>query len=168
MIKDQDFKEFKQIFRQEFQDTLNNVIWQVDKNVYEVFDRYQITNLRPGFQVSIHGHEVGVFNSSKTAVSWCVADKFKQYVLARDILTLDQKLANITNDINVRAAIADRSGRWEFRDPVGIKLETKIIRKKLLENQLAKCVNSAKYLQQRGFNNETARTGRSQPNKTSR
>jgi len=109
-----------------------------------------------------------VFNSSKTAVSWCIADKFRQLNLARDLLTLDQKLGNITNDISVRAAIADRSTRWEFRDPVGVKLETKIIRKKLLENQLSKCVDSAKYLQQRGFNNETARTGRSQPNKTSR
>ena len=38
------------------------------------------------------------------------------------------------------------------------KLETKIIHKKQLENQLAKCINWAKYIQQRGFNNETART----------
>jgi hypothetical protein len=38
----------------------------------------------------------------------------------------------------------------------------------MLENQLTKCVNWAKYIQQRGFDNETARTGRSQPNKTSR
>jgi hypothetical protein len=161
-------REFKQLFRQEFQDMLPNLIWQDTAGTYEVFDKYQIESLKPGFRVSIHGHEIGVFNSSKTAVSWCIADKFRQLNLARDLLTLDQKLGNITNDISVRAAIADRSTRWEFRDPVGVKLETKIIRKKLLENQLSKCVDSAKYLQQRGFNNETARTGRSQPNKTSR
>jgi hypothetical protein len=161
-------QEFKQLFRQEFQEILPNLIWQNAEGAYEVFDRYQIESLHPGYRVSIHGYEIGMFNSSKTAVSWCIADKFRQFNLARDLLTLDQKIGNITNDISVRAAIADRSSRWEFRDPVGVKLETKIIRKKLLENQLSKCVDSAKYLQQRGFNNETARTGRSQPNKTSR
>jgi hypothetical protein len=71
-------------------------------------------------------------------------------------------------DINARAAVAERSKNFEFRDSVGTKLETKIIHKKQLENQLAKSVNWAKYIQQRGFENETARTGRGQPNKTSR
>jgi hypothetical protein len=37
-----------------------------------------------------------------------------------------------------------------------------------LENQLTKCVKWAKYVQQRGFEDETQRIGRSQPNKASR
>ena len=84
------------------------------------------------------------------------------------MLEVDQKLTALGNDIASRTAIAEKSKHFEFRDRVGTKLETKIIRKKQLENQLAKCVNWAKYCQQRGFNNETARTGRGQPNKTSR
>ena len=74
----------------------------------------------------------------------------------------------MTRDIAARTAIAEHSTQWEFRDTVGTKLETKIIRKKKVENELAKCVNWAKYIQQKGFNNETARSGRNQPNKTSR
>jgi hypothetical protein len=88
--------------------------------------------------------------------------------LARELHELDRKLTALNNDIAVRSAIAERSRRWEFRDPVGTKLETKIIRRKQVENQLAKCINWAKYSQQRGFTNETQRIGRGQPNKTSR
>jgi hypothetical protein len=74
----------------------------------------------------------------------------------------------MTRDITARTTIAEHSKQWEFRDTIGTKLESKIIRKIKVENELAKCVNWAKYIQQRGFNNETARIGRSQPNKTSR
>ncbi len=81
---------------------------------------------------------------------------------------MDNKLGYLNNDISARANLADSSNNPDFRESVGTKLETKIIRKKQLENQLAKCVNLAKYWQQRGFNNETARTSRSIPNKASR
>ena len=101
-------------------------------------------------------------------MSWCIADKFNQFTLAQELKDIDAKLHNIATDIAVRAAIAERSTNWDFRNEVGTKLETKIIHKKTMENQLTKCVNLAKYLQQRGFNNETARTGRGQSNKTIR
>jgi hypothetical protein len=83
-------------------------------------------------------------------------------------LLTDNKLAALTQDINTRAAAGDRSQDPAWRETILTKLETKIIQKKLLENQLTKCVDWAKYIQQKGFDNETARTGRSQPNKTSR
>ena len=108
-----------------------------------------------------------MFTNTRTALSWCIADKHKSYVLAHDLQTLDQKLGQISNDIAVRAAIGDRSTQPQFREDIEIKLEGKIILKKQLELQLAKCVNQAKYYQQRGLDNETARTGR-KPNKTSR
>jgi hypothetical protein len=81
---------------------------------------------------------------------------------------VDNKLNALTQDINTRAAIGDRSQSPVLRETILTKLESKIIHKKQLENQLTKCVNWAKYIQQRGFDNETARTGRSQPNKTGR
>jgi hypothetical protein len=161
-------KEVERIFRQEFVNIIPNLIWQNDNGVYEVFDRYQIEPLRPGYQVRCSATDVGVFHSSRTAMSWCIADKFNQFTLAQELKDIDAKLHNIATDIAVRAAIAERSTNWNFRNEIGTKLETKIIHKKTMENQLTKCVNLAKYLQQRGFNNETARTGRGQSNKTIR
>ena len=161
-------REFEQAIRQELRDIMPNVILPQDNGTYEVFGKYQIIPERPGYTVMCHATNVGVFNTSRTALSWCIADKYKHYNLANDIWLLDSKLSFLTNDINARATIADRSKSPDFRENIGIKLETKLMQKKIVENQLNNCVDSAKYLQQRGFNNETQRIGRGQPNKTSR
>ena len=161
-------QEFERLFRQEFRDVMPNTIWQNDDGIYQVFGHYRIQPQRPGYKVFCSATEVGVFSSTRTALSWCIADKHKSYNTARELLTLDTKLTALTYDINSRAAVGDSSKNPALRETILTKLETKIIRKKLLENQLTKCVNWAKYIQQRGFDNETQRTGRSQPNKTSR
>ena len=161
-------QEFDRMFRQEFKDITPNLIWQNDLGEYEVFGKYRIVPERPGYRVFCSATEVGIFNSTKSALSWCIADKVNAYNTARDLLILDNKLGALTADIATRTAIGERSTKWEFRDSIGTKLETKLIRKKQVENELAKCVNWAKNIQQRGFNNETARTGRKQPNKASR
>jgi hypothetical protein len=160
--------EIERMFRREFQDFLPNIIWQNDNGIYEVFDRYRIVPEQGEYRVFCSATDVGLFSTTRTALSWCIADKNCAYNLARELQELDRKLATLGNDVAVRSAIAERSCRWDFRDPVGTKLETKIIRKKQVENRLAKCVNWAKYTQQRGFTNETQRIGRGQPNKTSR
>ena len=161
-------QEFDRMFRQEFKDITSNLIWKNDSGEYEVFGKYRIVPQRPGYRVFCAATEVGVFNSTKSALSWCIADKVSAFNTARNLLILDSKLGALTADIAVRTAIGEQSTKWEFRDSIGTKLETKLIQKKQVENELAKCVNWAKYIQQRGFNNETARTGRNQPNKASR
>ena len=161
-------KEFERAFRSEFKEILPNTIFQNENGGYSVFGKYRIEPACPGYRVYCHATEVGTFNTTKTALSWCIADKFQAYNTARDILELDTKLGAMTRDITARTTIAEHSNRWEFADIVGTKLETKIIRKKKVENELTKCVNWAKYIQQRGFNNETVRTGRNTSNKASR
>jgi hypothetical protein len=160
-------KEFERAFRYEFAGLADKIMWQNDDGEYELFNRYTIRPELGGYRVFCSATDVGVFTSTRTALSWCIADKHKSYALARDLQMLDQKLGHITNDIAVRAAVGDRSTRPQFREDIEIKLEGKIILKKQLELQLSKCVNQAKYYQQRGLDNETARTGR-KPNKTSR
>lgn len=160
--------EIARLFYQEFPEVLPNAIWKNDDGSYSVFGKYTIVPEKPVYRVFCSATDVGFFISTKTALSWCIADKLQAYNTARSIKEIDQKLGALSNDINTRAAIADRSTRWEFRDSIGSKLESKIIKKKQLENQLAKYVNWAKYCQQQGFTNETQRIGRGQPNKTSR
>jgi len=161
-------KEFERMFRQEFKGLSENVLFQNEIGEYEVFGKYRIIPESVGYRVYCSATEVGNFSNTKTALSWCIADKFTYYNLARDILTLDNKLNSLISDISVRANLADRSKTPLFRETIETKLETKIIRKKQVEQELTKCVNYAKYCQQRGFNNETVRTGRSQAIKASR
>jgi hypothetical protein len=161
-------RDFERMFRQEFRDLMPNVIYQKEDGVYEVFGNYKIVQETQGFRVFCSATDVGMFATTRSALSWCIADKNRAYNLARELHELDRKLTALNNDIAVRTAMAERSRKWEFRDPVATKLETKIIRRKQVENRLAKCIDWAKYSQQRGFNNETQRIGRGQPNKTSR
>jgi hypothetical protein len=156
------------MFRQEFRDLMPNMIWQNDDGVYQVFDRYRIQALKSGYRVFCSATEVGTFSSTRSALSWCIADKNRAYNTARELLETDRKLSYLTHDIATRAGIGDRSRDPLLRETILTKLESKIIHKKQLENQLTKCVKWAKYVQQRGFEDETQRIGRSQPNKTSR
>jgi hypothetical protein len=161
-------QEFDRMMRQEFPDTVSNLIFRDDDGAYKVFDRYTIIIEKQGCRVYCSATDVGKFSTTKSALSWCIADKNKLFTLARDILVLDVKLSSLTSDIAVRANIADRSKQPLFRETIETKLETKIIRKKQVEEQLSKCVNWAKYIQQRGFNNETVRTGNNKAIKASR
>ena len=147
-------QEFKQLFHQEFRDIMPNTIWQNDSGEYEVFGHYRIQPTHPGYRVFCSATDVGIFNSTRTALSWCIADKNKSYNTARELLTIDNKLAALTQDINTRAAVGDRSQNPALRETILTKLETKIIQKKRLEIQLTKCVTWAKQIQSRGFAEE--------------
>jgi hypothetical protein len=158
--------EIEKKLKHELRDIMPNVIIKFDNGHYELFGRYRIITEKPLYRVLINDEEVGSFNSTKTAVSWCVADKYGKFNLARDIMHTDLCLGNLANDIFVRAGIASKSKHAQFAEDIETKLETKIIRKKYLESQLADYVKKAKYLQQRGFNNETARIGQATTDKS--
>jgi hypothetical protein len=164
-MKDQELEAW---VRSELRTVMPNFIWCNDAGEYELFGKYRIVPTRPGYTVYCAANPVGEFGSTKTAVSWCVADKYRNYNLARDILRTDNRLSAVSNDVFVRMGVANKSKRAEFRESIDTKLETKIIRKKELEHELSKYINLAKYLQQRGFDNETARSGRATKNQTSR
>lgn len=161
-------KEFERLFRQEFRDIIPNTIWQNDEGVYEVFGLYRIEPLDFGYKVYCSSNEIGKFTSTRSALSWCIADKNRAYNLARELLLTDTKLGQLINDISIRARLGERSSDPIFRENITVKLESKIIQKKKLENQLAKYVNWAKYCQQKGFKYEAQRTGHPQPNKAHR
>lgn len=165
MIKDQDLERW---VTTEFQNMLPVLVWKNDYGEYEAFGRYRIVRDSHGYKVYVNDIADGFFHSTRSAISWCVADKYKRYNLARDIQNLDSMLGNITNDIFVRAGVAHKTRDPAHRESIETKLETKILHKKALETQLNNCVNWAKYLQQKGFENETSRSGHATTIKTNR
>ena len=144
-------QEFDRMMRQEFPDTVANLIFKDDDGNYRVFDRYKLIPSKPGCRVTCGATDVGLFSTTKNAMGWCIADKYKAFNLARDILNLDNKLSSLTADITARATLADRSKDPVFRETIEAKLESKIIRKKKVETELIKCVEWAKNIQARGF-----------------
>jgi hypothetical protein len=154
--------------RKELEHVAHNLILRDDAGGYDLFGRYRIVPQGSECVVYQDNMVMGEFTNTRVAVSWCVASKYRRQDLADGLLKTDRALCQITNDIDVRSRLAERSRRPRFREDVWNKLETKIIRRKKLQSQLAKYVDWAKYLQQRGFQNETARTGRTAQNRTNR
>lgn len=160
--------ELKKLLLKELHHAAANSIFRNEKGELTVFVNYTILPEGKTCRVFSGATDVGLFSTTKTALCWCIADKFKDFNTAREIQELDTKIFWLSNDIGTRAMVADRSKVPQFRETVFTKLESKIIQKKTLENQLENRIKWTKYLQQRGFNNETERSGPKGNTKTNR
>lgn len=153
-------EKFERWAEKELRRNIDKTIFADEAGGYVVFGKY---NLRPeDTKVNVWYNEelVGSFSNKKTAISWCVAEKNRLYNLARDIANLDRKRQQVLQDIECRQRVADRGRSADFEEMVKTKLEPKIKLYQAVNSELEKCLNRAKYLQLRGFSNETARTGR--------
>ena len=97
-------------------------------------------------------------------MSWCTADHRCHYNLSNTILVLDRKKQALAVDIYCRKAQADKGTTEDFYEIVNMKVQPKIDHFNSVNSELEKCINQAKYIQIRGFNNETARTSGPQAN----
>jgi len=133
-----------------------------DGNNYFLFGRYDLAKSDYGVEVVDRNMPVGVFGSTKTAVAWCVADKFNQLSVARRIQQLDQERTRYINDITTKRLLMSQSKNYDFKDTVFVKILHQQRQCQTIETELTKYVNLAKYWQYRGFNNETQRTSSAQ------
>lgn len=132
------------------------------------FNKYNIVPTDYKFVVNIKNQDPIIFGSKRSAISWCIADQHNQLTLARIIHTLDTKKHSLAADIHCRKTLAERSKYEDFYEGVSVKIQCKIDHMEAVDAELEKCLISAKYIQIRGFSNETARTGRPVANKTNR
>jgi len=147
-------------FAEKVSASLKDAIMPMD-NGYLVFGIYRIYPTKnQKFSVQHDDSDVAEFGSKRSSISWCIAEKHRQYKLSQDIASLDSKKYQLESDIRSRQRLAERSRRQEFYDTVSAKLEPKISYYNAVSAELEKCLYSAKYLQYRGFNNETARHSR--------
>ena len=138
-----------------------------DGRGYLAFEIYSIQPQQGLWRVTKRQEQVALMTGLKSAVSWCVADKYHQHRLSTDIENLDQQKLMLESDIAAREHLAKR--RLPISpDALAAKLASRRWRLAQIDERLAKCVNVAKYWQLRGFNNETARAGRTASHRTHR
>jgi len=144
-----------------------NMIWH-EAGRYHLFGEYQLELHKSGCVMRSTRHDDRQFGSVKTALSWCIANKYQRHDVAREIQDLDQQQRIGTADLEVRLQLARRQSDPVRRETAMLKVEHRRRQLAQITDRLTKCVNLAKYWQIRGFNNETARTGRSPSQRTSR
>lgn len=131
-----------------------------DQHQILAFGVYRITADQDLQQVWKREELVDSFLNRRTALSYCVAEHRQDFNLARQIQQLDHARRLIQADINTRQKLADSGTGANFRDRVRTKLQSRNQQLRDISVQLEKCIARAKYLQLRGFTNETARTRR--------
>ena len=144
-------KEFKK-------HSANSIVSDDTGNNYLVFGKYEITQTPDGFMVSDWHSALHCFSAKRIALSWCIADKYHRYNLSNNIVILDRRQQVLKTDIFCSRKTAEVSGHESFYEIVNTKMQPKIDMLESVTAELEKCINSAKYLQIRGFHNETART----------
>ena len=160
-------KKLEQFAERELKRNLHAIIVPDDENGYVAFGQYHLVPVANGVKVHTATSDASMlFGSKRTAISWCVADRYNQLNLAKNIRILDQKKQILEADINCRRTAAERSRSEGFYEIVNTKIQPKLDKYNSLNAELEKCLNSAKYLQIRGFNNETARPSGTQSRKT--
>lgn len=122
------------------------------------FKRFTLRPTRTGCRVLELSNIRGDFSDKRVAISWCVAMNLGRYDLANTISALDRQRTTINCDYDVRKKLALRSNQPGFKNTVLSKLQNKNTYRQRVNDQLEKCISLTKYLQLRGFRNETART----------
>jgi hypothetical protein len=136
---------------------IENSIIEDGQGGYLVFSRYHIEPKFGVVEVRDWNGPIHDFANKRVAMSWCVADRVNNINLANQILSLDKKKQHLSADIECRKKIRDGTNTSEFEEIVNTKLEPKIHLYRAVSRELEKCINWAKYIQIKGFDNETAR-----------
>ena len=150
-------QKIERFAERELERNIDKIIIDDQHGGYVAFGRYYIVQKSNRFSVETWDREIHLFASKRAAISWCTADKVNNLNLANQILTLDRKQQALDADISVRRGLASRSRKDDFAEIVNTKIQPKLIQQRIVSAELEKCISSAKYIQIRGFNNETAR-----------
>jgi len=155
MTRDQKLEQWAE---RELSRNISEMIIDDEQGGIIAFGKYYITPEKTGFSVRTWDREIHNFTTKRIAMSWCTVDHKQQYNLANTIFVLDRKKQALAADIYCRKTLGERGRHESFYEIINMKLQPKIDQYNSVSNELEKCVNQAKYIQIRGFNNETART----------
>ena len=134
-----------------------------DAGRYQLFGDYEIHDHGSEAHVYHNGDLKFIASSTRSAVSWCVAERHKRHELSNEILRLDQQQHRVQRDINNTEMMLPRITNTALRTSVIDRLQLKQQMLRSVKNRLSNCIDRAKYIQIRGFNDEIARTRQSQP-----
>lgn len=132
----------------------NSLILRDQKKVH-LFNRYKIYKAKLKYWAQTPGTDPLSFPSLKTAASWCVADNAKQQILAQEIYRLSTRSLQLAESIRTRYEILNITNSNTMRQHIEAKIFHRKNEKHTVDCHLEKCVIQAKYIQFKGFNNDT-------------
>lgn len=153
---------FKRLAQEHLVENTNAIV-NLDGQEISAFGRYIIRRRRGRYEVFRHESLAKTVYSQRVAICWCVADKYQLYKLADELANLEQQLIHREDDIEHYRHNIDKTQDSVKKSVLQSRLHNAVQQSRLLKEQLNKCISSAKYWQQKGFENETARFGLKKP-----
>ena len=98
--------------------------------------------------------------STRIALAWCIYDKHKKSIQLHHLIRLENELIRRQSEMmHYRHFINSVKITQQQREITIDRLDDTKYRYRSLQKQIDKCINVAKYCQQKGFDNETIRPG---------
>jgi hypothetical protein len=157
ITEEQATRMLERMAREQFLDN-PNALFRSGDDVH-AFGRYLIHRTEDGYQIFRGATLAAETDSSRVAISWCIADKLNKHTLTQEIIWADQAVAWRTREIEYYRHTLDRTADLMKKYVVTDRLTDALTKLRYARERLDKCLNLAKYWQQKGFNDETARTG---------
>lgn len=120
-------------------------------NSYILYNSYKITNIDNLWEV-IYNHEcIHKFAMSSSALSWCLADREKQYMLADNLINSDQKLQNKRIDIIRRRRYLKNVTDPDRKAIALTRISNDVYKCKAIKIEIGLYVQMTKYIEIKGF-----------------
>ena len=120
------------------------------------FAEYEIVKVNiDEYEIYKDEHLVITCSSCRIALSYCILDKNKMQMDAKHLVALEDKLLGRQTEMMHYRHVITSPNTDEFRREVVItRLDTAKHEYHMIQKQLTKSINVAKYCQQKGFDNE--------------
>ena len=132
--------------------TMNILLLETDTDSYALFGKYTINKENNYYVVCTESdNKKRIFNTLKTAVTWCVFKERNRTIECKQIEQIDFKLSSLEVDILQTTKILSNLKDENFKLVFISKIEEDTMKKQLLLIQLNKLINMSKDWQTKKF-----------------
>lgn len=154
----QSYSKLRNVTLQSLQSLSTNIIVKI-KNDFVVFGRYKISPAEDGYYNLYRNDEwVHDFTNSRNALAYCILENNARITEARHLLEQDKRLQRLAVDIDRQSQIMQTTKDTDRKTLMAHRITNSIAIRGDIKIKLRDTIDLAKYCQQKGFNNETART----------
>ena len=135
-----------------------NAIFRDGDSIMAFADYEIVRESADEYSIYRNDYLVETCSSCRIALSFCILDKNKMQLDAKHIVALEDKLLGRRQEMMHYRHVITSPNTDEFRREVVItRLDSAKHEYHMIQKQLTKSINVAKYCQQKGFDNETIR-----------
>jgi hypothetical protein len=155
-IKSTNAVDLLQLLAQQEKLLPRNILIRKDKESYILFNLYTIRPWQDAYEIYKNNEFVDYCINKKIAAAWCIADHYQAVNLSLKLRRLNNEYNRITNRINTEFNRV--TANQDLQELLEARLSRDKSRKKDIQAELDILIDQAKYIQNKGFNNETSRT----------